>query len=87
MDVATLAHLLRETAEHRDHYEKTMRSTTGGTGTPRTSAHASTAAPRRRPPTPPGATWRKFDMFCPRAFERLAALSDHVSRWVLRHEC
>jgi hypothetical protein len=33
MDVATLAELLRETAEHHDHYEKTHAEHHCGTGT------------------------------------------------------
>jgi NAD(P)-dependent dehydrogenase (short-subunit alcohol dehydrogenase family) len=37
--------------------------TTGGTGTPRTSTHASREARGRGQPTPPIATWRKCDTF------------------------
>ena len=57
MDIASLADLLHETAEHHGPFEAVPRRTTGGTGTRHTWTRASAGTPRTRPPRPPGATW------------------------------
>jgi hypothetical protein len=59
MDIASLADLLHETAEHHDPYEKSHAPTTGGTGTPPTLTRDSVATHRMTQPRPPAATWRK----------------------------
>ena len=45
MDIAALAELLHETAEHHDRSRRPRRRTTGGTGTPPTSARGSRGHP------------------------------------------
>jgi hypothetical protein len=60
MDVATLAELLRETAEHHDPYENRIRRTTRGLCTRLTCMLARRAAQLPKPPRRPGATWRNL---------------------------
>ena len=62
MDVATLAELLDETAEHHDLYEKTAPKHDWWDWYAPTSTPASTAAHPRRHPQSPACTWRKSDM-------------------------
>ena len=82
MDVAALADLLQEIAEHHDPYEKTA--------SPHDwwdwyAAYISAREHGSNPAEalcPPGSTWRRSDMFFPDAFAGLAALSERVNRWV-----
>ena len=59
-DVASLAELLRETAEHTTITRRSTLRMIGGIGTRRTWAHARTAAVRRIQQPPPSATWTRF---------------------------
>jgi hypothetical protein len=82
MDVATLADLLPETAEHHDHFEKIAPHHDWWDRYAPTSAHASRGALRRRHPRPPGATWRKSEVSFPDDFARLAAaLRGATDQW------
>jgi hypothetical protein len=47
---------------------------TGGTGTPRTWTLASVVAPRRKPPQPPGATWRMSSRLSSHPLDRAGAM-------------
>jgi hypothetical protein len=65
MDAATLAELLRETAEHHDHYEKThAEHQWWDRYAPYLSARQNGSS-RRRQQQPPIATWRRLVMFFP----------------------
>ncbi len=75
MDVATLAGLLRETAEHHDHYEKAhAEHHWWGWYAPYLSARQNGAVRWQLPP--PTATWRRSFMFFPDDAVRVAALSE-----------
>ena len=65
VDVATLAQLLRETAEHHDHYEQTHAEHHWSDWYAAYLGRVRTAAVRGRPPPPPTATWRRPFMFSP----------------------
>ena len=58
-DVATLAGLLLETAEHHDRFEKAAPAHDWWDWYAPYLTRASTAAPRSRPPPPPTSTWRR----------------------------
>ena len=65
MDVATLAELLRETAEHHDHYEKTHpKHNWWDWYAPYLSARQNGSTRRRQQP-PPIATWRRSFIILP----------------------
>ena len=65
MDVATLAGLLRETAEHHDHFRRRTPNITGGTRMPYSSQAAECSNPEEAKP-PPIATWKRSFTFFPR---------------------
>ena len=65
MDVPMLAELLRETAEHHDHYEKTHAEHHWWDWyAPYLSARQNGSS-RRRPAPSPTATWRRSFIFFP----------------------
>jgi hypothetical protein len=65
MDVATLAELLRETAQHHDHYEKTHPKHNWWDWYAPISTLASTEVSRRMQPLPQLSIWRSSEMLFP----------------------
>ena len=74
MDVATLADLLRETAEHHDPYEKAAPPHDWWDWWDWYAPYLSAREQGRRHPTPPGSIWKKSEMFLLDDFVRPAAL-------------
>ena len=73
MDVATLAELLRETAQHHDHYEKTHpKHNWWDCYAPYLNARQNGSRLTRQPP-PPIATWRRSFIFFPDDAVRLSS--------------
>ena len=68
MDVASLADLLHETAEHHDPYEKTHAPHNWWDWYAAYMNAREHGAPRTRHPTPPVATWRKSSTWRPYEF-------------------
>ncbi len=82
MDVATLAGLLRETAEHHDHFEKTHAEHNWWDWyAAYLSARQSGSNPEEATAAPI-ATWRRSFTFFPDDVVRMAARSESFGRWV-----